>query len=88
MSQLAEKATEKPALSLKDSDFVWEDPLGLENELSEDERMVRDSTRGFAQDTLMPRVIEAWREEKYDPCPFRKRYPAGLFSDSRISACL
>jgi hypothetical protein len=66
MSKLAEKAIGKPALSLKDSDFVWEDPLGLEGELTEDERMVRDSARGFAQDTLMPRVVEAWREEKYD----------------------
>src|SRR5579859_1393190 len=66
MSQAAEKREGKPAM-LKDSDFVWEDPLGLENELSEDERMVRDSTRGFAQDTLMPRIVEAWREEKYDP---------------------
>jgi glutaryl-CoA dehydrogenase len=67
MSQLAEKAPGKPAISLKDSNFVWEDPLDLETELTEEERMVRDSTRGFAQDTLMPRVIEAWREEKYDP---------------------
>ena len=45
---------------------VWEDPLDIESDLSEDERMVRDSTRGFAQDTLMPRIVEAWREEKYD----------------------
>jgi glutaryl-CoA dehydrogenase len=67
MSNLAEKATGKPALSLKDSDFVWEDPLDIESELKEDERMVRDSARGFAQDTLMPRIVEAWREEKYDP---------------------
>jgi glutaryl-CoA dehydrogenase len=67
MSQLAEKTAGKPALSLKDSDFVWEDPLDIESDLTEDERMVRDSARGFAQDTLMPRVIEAWREEKYDP---------------------
>ena len=66
MSQLAEKAPGKPAVSLKDSNFVWQDPLDLESELSEDERMVRDSTRGFAQDTLMPKVVEAWREEKYD----------------------
>jgi glutaryl-CoA dehydrogenase len=67
MSQLAEKSPGKPAVSLKDSNFVWEDPLDLESELTEEERMVRDSTRGFAQDALMPRVIESWREEKYDP---------------------
>src|SRR5665811_563199 len=51
---------------LKDSAFVWEDPLDLEGELSEDERMVRDTARGFAQDYLMPRVIAAYRDEKYD----------------------
>ena len=66
MSQAAEKQSAKPAI-LKDASFVWEDPLDIEHDLTEDERMVCDSTRGFAQDTLMPRVIEAWREEKYDP---------------------
>jgi glutaryl-CoA dehydrogenase len=56
----------KPAAVLKDSDFVWEDPLDLEGELTEEERMVRDSTRAFAQDRLMPRVRQAWREEAVD----------------------
>ena len=51
---------------LKDSEFNWEDPLGLEGELTEEERMVRDSTRAFAQDKLMPRVQLAWREERVD----------------------
>src|SRR3954466_4731345 len=67
MSQPAEKTTGKPAVSLKDSNFVWEDPLDLESDLSEDERMVRDTARGFAQDDLMPRVLTAYREERYDP---------------------
>src|SRR5665811_422360 len=65
MSQAAEKREGKPAM-LKDSAFVWEDPLDLEGELSEDERMVRDTARGFSQDYLMPRVVEAYREEKFD----------------------
>jgi glutaryl-CoA dehydrogenase len=65
MSQTAEKREAKPAM-LKDAAFDWEDPLGLEAELTEEERMVRDSARGFAQDYLMPRVVEAWREEKHD----------------------
>jgi glutaryl-CoA dehydrogenase len=51
---------------LKDIDFNWEDALDLESELSEDERMIRDSVRGFAQDVLMPRVLLAWREERVD----------------------
>ncbi|MGE5773200.1 MAG: acyl-CoA dehydrogenase family protein, partial [Hyphomicrobiales bacterium] len=66
MSQAAEKRGGIPAM-LKDAAFVWEDPLDLESELSEDERMVRNTTRGFAQSYLMPRVVEAFREEKYDP---------------------
>jgi glutaryl-CoA dehydrogenase len=51
---------------LKDSEFNWEDPLGLDSELTEDERLVRDSTRAFAQDKLMPKVQLAWREERVD----------------------
>jgi glutaryl-CoA dehydrogenase len=51
--------TTKPA-------FVWDDPLLLEDELSDDERMIRDSAREYCQDKLMPRVIEANRHEKFD----------------------
>ncbi|HLA20384.1 MAG TPA: acyl-CoA dehydrogenase family protein, partial [Pseudolabrys sp.] len=51
---------------LKDSAFVWEDPLDLEGELTEDERMVRDTARGFAQDYLMPKVVAAYRDETFD----------------------
>ncbi len=66
MPQAAGKSAKKPT-ALKDAAFNWEDPLDLESELSEDERMVRDTARGFAQDYLMPRVVAAYREEKYDP---------------------
>jgi len=66
MSQTAEKRDAKPTM-LKDKDFQWDDPLGIELELSEDERMVRDTARGFAQDYLAPRIMEAFRDEKYDP---------------------
>ena len=48
MSQTAEKRGGLPAM-LKDAAFVWEDPLDLEGELTEDERMVRNTTRGFAK---------------------------------------
>ncbi len=81
MSQAAEKkeqAAGKPAVSLKDSDFVWEDPLGIEVDLTEDERMVRDTARGFAQDYLMPRVREAYAQEKYDPDLIPKMGALGL----------
>ncbi len=48
------------------ADFNWEDPLDLESLLSEDERMIRDSARAFAQDKLMPRVKSAFRDERFD----------------------
>src|SRR5450631_3117161 len=66
MSQPAEQRAGKPTM-LKDKDFQWEDPLDLEGELTEEERMVRDTARGFAQDYLMPRIVEAYRDEKYNP---------------------
>ena len=46
--------------------FNWEDPLDLDGELTEEERMVRDTARGYAQDRLMPRVLTAYREERFD----------------------
>jgi glutaryl-CoA dehydrogenase len=78
MSQPAEKIVGKPAVSLKEANFVWEDPLDLEADLTEDERMVRDSARGFAQDDLMPRILTAYREERYDDDLFRNMGALGL----------
>jgi glutaryl-CoA dehydrogenase len=50
----------------KSIDFNWEDPLDLESALTEDERMIRDSARAFAQDKLMPRIKDAFRKEHFD----------------------
>ena len=46
--------------------FKWDDPLLLEDQLTEEERMVRDSARSYAQQSLMPRILEANRHEKFD----------------------
>jgi glutaryl-CoA dehydrogenase len=46
--------------------FDWADPFDLESQLSLEERQVRDTARAYAQDKLMPRVIAAYREEKFD----------------------
>jgi glutaryl-CoA dehydrogenase len=46
--------------------YDWQDPLELEGELTEDERMVQASARGYAQDRLFPRVLTAFREERFD----------------------
>ncbi|MEE4200273.1 MAG: acyl-CoA dehydrogenase [Erythrobacter sp.] len=58
--------------------FNWEDPFDLESQLTEDERMIRDAARGFAQSELQPRVIEAFREELSTPELFPLMGKAGL----------
>ena len=58
--------------------FSWSDPLLLEDQLSEDERMMRDAARAFAQDVLQPRVAEAFRDETSDPSIFPMMGEAGL----------
>ncbi len=47
--------------------FQWEDPFLLEDQLTEEERLIRDSTRAYCQDKLMPRILEANRNEHFDP---------------------
>ena len=46
--------------------FNWHDPLGFDSQLSDEEIMIRDAANGYAQGKLMPRVIEANREERFD----------------------
>ena len=58
--------------------FDWADPFNLEDQLSEDERMVRDAAHAFAQNELQPRVIEAYSTEKDDPELFPMMGEAGL----------
>ena len=58
-AQRAKPAAEKPV-------FDWQDPLRLEDQLSEEERMLRDAARAYCQDRLMPRVLEANRHERFD----------------------
>lgn len=58
--------------------FNWEDPLLLDQQLTDEERMVRDSARQFARDRLATRVLEAFRHEKTDPAIFREMGEMGL----------
>ncbi|TJV05283.1 MAG: acyl-CoA dehydrogenase [Mesorhizobium sp.] len=58
--------------------FVWEDPFLIEDQLSEDERMVRDGAAAFAADKLAPRIEEAYLEERTDAGIFREMGEAGL----------
>ena len=58
--------------------FHWDDPLLLDQQLSEDERMVRDAAQAYCQDKLQPRVLDAFRHEKTDPAIFREMGALGL----------
>ena len=58
--------------------FNWADPLLLDTQLTEDERMVRDAAAEYAQGRLMPRVHDAYRNETTDPAIFREMGELGL----------
>ncbi|MFN3376336.1 MAG: acyl-CoA dehydrogenase [Burkholderiaceae bacterium] len=58
--------------------FQWDDPFLLDQQLSDDERMVRDAAAAYCQDKLMPRVRDAFRHEKTDTAIFREMGEVGL----------
>jgi glutaryl-CoA dehydrogenase len=62
--------------------FQWDDPFLLEDQLSDEERMVRDSARAFAQERLLPRVRDAFRHEKADPSIFPEMGQVGLLGST------
>jgi glutaryl-CoA dehydrogenase len=58
--------------------FDWTDPFFLDQQLSDEERMVRDTARQFSRDVLLPRVIEDFREERFDPGVMQQMGQLGL----------
>ena len=72
----------QPKLKPKDAPdldrFDWEDPFRLNDQLTEEERMLRDAARAYAQERLQPRVIAAYRDEATDPSIFREMGEMGL----------
>ena len=62
--------------------FDWTDPLSLEASLREEERLVRDSARGFAQTRLMPLVRDMYRHESFDPGLLREMGALGLLGST------
>ncbi len=77
---------DQPKLKAKDAPdlgrFNWEDPFRLEDQLSEEERMLRDGARAYAQEKLQPRVIAAYRDETADPEIFREMGQMGLLGST------
>src|SRR6201986_4728912 len=60
------------------TEFVWDDPLNLEAQLTEDERLIRDTARSYAQEKLAPRIVEAYEKEKIEPEIFQEMGSLGL----------
>ncbi|MGZ2256864.1 acyl-CoA dehydrogenase [Roseobacter sp. A03A-229] len=73
---------ESPILKTKDAPdlgaFDWSDPFRLNDQLAEDERMIRDSAQSYAQEKLQPRIIEAFEKETCAPEIFREMGEMGL----------
>lgn len=74
--------TDRPALQSKDAPelgpFDWADPFRLQDQLTEEERMMQTAAHAFAQEKLQPRVIKAYREETSEPEVFREMGAMGL----------
>ncbi|MEM9637897.1 MAG: acyl-CoA dehydrogenase [Pseudomonadota bacterium] len=68
------KPTDAPDLGT----FDWSDPFRLNDQLAEDERMIRDSANAYAQEKLQPRIIEAFEKETTEPEIFREMGEMGL----------
>ena len=73
---------DQPALKSKDAPdlarFDWQDPFRLDDQLTGEERMLRDGARAYAQERLQPRVIAAYRDESFDPAIFAEMGEMGL----------
>ncbi|AZY94452.1 MULTISPECIES: acyl-CoA dehydrogenase [Paracoccus] len=69
---------DKTTVDHKGTAFAWEDPFLLDDQLEEDERMIRDTAASFAADKLAPRVTDAYLSEQTDPEIFREMGASGL----------
>jgi glutaryl-CoA dehydrogenase len=65
-------------MSTSQPSFNWADPLLLDEQLTQEERMIKDAARDYAQGQLLPRVTEAFRHEQTDPAIFREMGALGL----------
>jgi len=65
-------------MSTPQASFNWADPLLLDDQLTQEERMIKDAARNYAQDKLLPRVTEAFRKEQTDQAIFREMGELGL----------
>ncbi len=66
------------AASAEPARFDWQDPFRFEDQLSEEERLIRDTARDYAQDKLLPRIVDAYARETTDTAIFREMGALGL----------
>jgi glutaryl-CoA dehydrogenase len=78
MSTAGQKAATGAPRSKERASFRWDDPLLFDDQLTEDERLIRDTARGYAQDKLMPRVVDAYMQEHTDRAVFNEMGELGL----------
>ncbi|MBT6118015.1 MAG: acyl-CoA dehydrogenase, partial [Rhodospirillaceae bacterium] len=71
-----------PSSRPKTAPFDWQDPFRLDAQLDEDERMIRDTAREYAQDRLMPRILDAARNENFDRDIMREMGKLGFLGAS------
>jgi len=76
-------APQTPSLAAKRwGSMDWQDPFGLREQLSDEQRMVADSARAYATEKLAPRVVDAFRSETTDPSIFREMGELGLLGST------
>ena len=79
---MSETPANAPSLRAKDQpdlgSFQWDDPFRLADQLTEDERMIAESARAYAQEKLQPRILDAYMDESTDPAIFREMGDMGL----------
>ena len=75
---MSEAAHKHAAASHKLAEFTWDDAFLLDDQLSEDERLIRDTARAYAQEKLQPRVSEAYLNETTDRAIFNEMGELGL----------
>jgi len=75
---MSQSAATTSAQRDKAPSFAWEDPLLLDDQLTDDERMIRDTARAYAQEKLLPRIVDAYATEKTDRAIFNEMGELGL----------
>ena len=75
-------AADVPATPKAKTPFQWDDAFLIDDQLSEDERMIRDTARDYCQDKLMPRILESNRHERFDREIFNEMGELGLLGST------